>query len=55
MANASGRVVLAADSSKLDGKAMARPLPISRVDVLATELDPSDPRLDPLRAEVEVL
>lgn len=55
MANASRRVVLGADSSKLESQAMARSLPIARVDVLATELDPSDPRLDPYRGDVEIL
>ena len=51
MATASRQVVLAADSSKINSKAMARSLPMSRVDVLATELDPDDPRLDPFRSD----
>ncbi len=55
MASASRRVVLAADSSKLERKAMARSLPISQIDVLSTELDPADPRLDPYRGHVEIL
>lgn len=55
MAAASRRVILAADSSKLQGSAMARSLPMSRVDILVTELDPKDSRLDPFREHVEIL
>lgn len=55
MAHASRRVILAADSSKLTSKAMARSLAISQVDVLVTELDPDDPRLDPFRGDLEII
>ncbi|NYF16612.1 DeoR family fructose operon transcriptional repressor [Microbacterium sp. AK009] len=55
MATAARRVVLAADSSKLTSKAMARSLPMDRVDVLVTELDPDDNRLDPFRGSLELL
>jgi DeoR family fructose operon transcriptional repressor len=42
-------VILAVDSSKLGQRAPARGLPPERVDVVVTELDPADPRLDPYR------
>ena len=43
------RTVLAADATKLDRRAAALGLEWHRVDVLVTELDPTDPRLDPYR------
>ncbi|MCU1478733.1 MAG: transcriptional regulator, DeoR family [Subtercola sp.] len=55
MADASEHVVLAADSSKLGTRSLVRALPMSRIDVLVTELDVSDPRLDPYRNLVEIL
>jgi DeoR family fructose operon transcriptional repressor len=55
MADASKHVVLAADSSKLGTQSVVRALAISRIHVLATELDPHDGRLDPYRDLVELL
>lgn len=47
-------VVLVVDSSKLSHSAMAVALEWHRVDVLITELDPDDARLDPYRGMVEL-
>ncbi|WP_419818226.1 DeoR/GlpR family DNA-binding transcription regulator [Glaciibacter flavus] len=55
MADASEHVVLAADSTKLGTRSLVRALPMSRIDLLVTELDASDPRLDPYRNLVEIL
>ncbi|MFB2556951.1 DeoR/GlpR family DNA-binding transcription regulator [Herbiconiux liangxiaofengii] len=52
LARASATVVLAVDASKLEARARVRALPLDRVDVLVTELPPTDPRLDPYRAHV---
>jgi DeoR/GlpR family transcriptional regulator of sugar metabolism len=49
LADVSADVVVAADSSKLGLRAAAHALPPERVSLLVTELDPSDPRLDPYR------
>lgn len=49
LADVSADVVVAADSSKLGLRAAAHALPPARVSLLVTELDPSDPRLDPYR------
>lgn len=48
-------LVLAADSGKLGETATARALTLSDVDILVTELDPSDAALDPYRNHVEIL
>lgn len=45
--------VLAIDSSKLETRARFRSVPLSRFDVVVTELDPVDPRLDPYRDLVD--
>ena len=42
-------VVLAVDASKLGGRAVAVGLEWDRIDVLVTDLDPGDERLDPYR------
>jgi DeoR family fructose operon transcriptional repressor len=47
---AADRVVLAVDATKLDRRAAALGLEWDRVDVLVTELDPTDARLTPFRA-----
>jgi DeoR family fructose operon transcriptional repressor len=52
MARAASQLVLAVDSSKLQSRARVRALALDRVDVLVTELDPADARLDPYRAVV---
>lgn len=51
----SSRIVLAVDSGKLGTRAQARVFDFEDVDLLVTELDPSDVRLDPYRDLVEVL
>jgi DeoR family fructose operon transcriptional repressor len=48
-------VVLAAASSKLGTRAVARSLPWDRVALLVTELDPTDPRLKPYHANARLL
>lgn len=48
------RTVLLADASKLGSRATARALELHEVDLLITDLDPEDPRLDPFRGSVEV-
>jgi DeoR family fructose operon transcriptional repressor len=53
-AEVSTSIVLAIDSTKLGKRAAARCLPLDRFDVLVTELDPADERLDPYRQLVEV-
>lgn len=52
MVDASETVVLALDSSKLDTRARFRSLALSSFDVLVTELDPADTRLDVYRGEI---
>jgi len=49
MAAGAEEVVLAVDSTKLGGRAVALGLEWDRVDVMVTELDPSDARLAPYR------
>ena len=54
-AASASEVVVAVDSSKLGRRAVAPGLGLSRIDVLATELDPSHVRLDPYRETTEVI
>jgi DeoR family fructose operon transcriptional repressor len=54
MAVAAGQVVLAVDSSKLDGRSIAVSLDWDAVDLLVTELSPRDARLKPYRDLVEI-
>jgi DeoR family fructose operon transcriptional repressor len=54
MADVAAEVIVAVDSSKLGQRAPARGLPPERVDLLVTELDPDDPRLDPYRDHWEI-
>jgi DeoR family fructose operon transcriptional repressor len=49
-ADASAQIVLAVDSSKLGTRAAARCLPLDRIDVLVTDLEPTDARLDAYRS-----
>ncbi|MBO1901071.1 DeoR/GlpR transcriptional regulator [Leucobacter weissii] len=49
----SQRMVLAIDSSKLETQARFRSLELDDIDLLVTELNDSDPRLDPYRDAVE--
>ena len=55
MASTADHVVLAIDSTKLGKRSLARGLPFSSIDLLATELDPRDERLDAYRDVVELL
>jgi DeoR family fructose operon transcriptional repressor len=55
LGGSAGEVVLAVDSSKLGHRAPARAFPLDAVDVLVTELDPRDQRLDRYRASTRVL
>jgi DeoR family fructose operon transcriptional repressor len=54
LADAAGEVVLAVDSSKLDRRAAAVGVEWDRIDVLVTELDPTDARLQPYRALTDI-
>lgn len=49
LADVAAEVIVAVDASKLGQRATARGLAPDRVAVLVTDLDPSDPRLDPYR------
>lgn len=53
-AGVSNRVVLAVDSTKLGSTASARAFTLDEIDILVTELDPADHRLDPYRERVEL-
>ena len=53
-AERSAEVVLLVDSSKLGGRAVARALDWGTIDLLLTELDPADGRLDEYRDLVEL-
>lgn len=55
MAELSDYVVMAVDSQKLGTGAAARCLPWDGIDLMVTELDVSDVRLDPYRNHVELL
>ena len=54
LAHAAAEIVLAVDSSKLGHRAPARCFGLDRIDVLVTELDPRDTRLDPYRDAVDL-
>lgn len=51
----SGRVIVAVDHSKLGTRCPARMFDLADVDLLVTDLDPDDERLDPYRDAVELL
>ena len=48
-------ILLAVDSSKLGSRAPARTFELEQIDVLVTELDPADPRLDVYRKRCQVV
>jgi DeoR family fructose operon transcriptional repressor len=50
-----GRVVVAVDSSKLDGRAVALGLEWDVIDTLVTDLEPANARLDAYREVAELL
>lgn len=54
MAEVASQVVVGVDSGKLDQRAPARCLALEGVDILVTELDPSDPRLTPYKEFCEI-
>lgn len=49
------RIVLAVDHTKLGGRGQARMFDLDDLDLLVTDLDPRDERLDPYRDQVELL
>lgn len=51
----SSRIVLAIDHSKLGTRAQARVFDFEQVDLLVTDLDPTDPDLDPYRRIVDII
>jgi DeoR family fructose operon transcriptional repressor len=55
IAQGANDVVVAVDSSKLGGRAVAVGIDWDRVDVLVTELDPGDERLTPYRDFAQLL
>lgn len=55
MAATAEQVILAVDASKLGTRSVARGLPLSRIDLLVTELSANDKRLDPYRDVVQIL
>jgi DeoR family glycerol-3-phosphate regulon repressor len=54
-AQRSGQTILLLDSSKLGRTAVAQGLDLGAIDVLVTDLDPGDERLDAYRDHAEVL
>lgn len=54
LAEASGQVIVAVDHSKLGQRGAARCIPMERIDILVTDLDPKDARLKGYRAVCEV-
>jgi DeoR family transcriptional regulator, fructose operon transcriptional repressor len=55
LADVSAQVVVAVDHSKLGHCGPARCLEIDRIDVLVTDLDSNDARLDPYRKKLKIL
>ncbi len=54
LAQASSRVILAIDSTKLSQRSAVRSIGLSQIDVIVTELEVNDNRLDPYRDVVEL-
>jgi DeoR/GlpR family transcriptional regulator of sugar metabolism len=54
MAQASQRVIVAVDASKLSHRSSVRSIDLAQVDLLVTECDPRDPRLDLYRDIVDL-
>ena len=55
LADVSGDIVLAVDHTKLGRTGVARCLPLDRIDILVTDLDPEDERLHPYKSIATVL
>ena len=51
----SNRIVLAVDHGKLGTRAQARVFDFEQIDLLVTDLEPSDPLLDPYRDLTEII
>ncbi|MGH8937591.1 MAG: DeoR/GlpR family DNA-binding transcription regulator [Acidimicrobiia bacterium] len=54
LASTSSRIILAVDHSKLGTRAQARMFSLKGVEMLVTDLDPDDHRLDPYREKVRL-
>jgi DeoR family transcriptional regulator, fructose operon transcriptional repressor len=54
LAASSGRIILAVDHSKLGTRAQVRMFPLDEIDLLVTDLDPDDARLDPYRENIKL-
>jgi DeoR/GlpR family transcriptional regulator of sugar metabolism len=54
-ASRAATTVVLADSSKLGQRALVRALEWAQIDIVITELDPSDPRLDAYRSLVDLV
>jgi len=55
LASVSREVVVAVDHTKLSREGLARCLPLDRIDLLVTDLDPKDARLEPYRRAMRLL
>jgi DeoR/GlpR family transcriptional regulator of sugar metabolism len=55
MSDAAAQTVLAVDSTKFNTRARFRSLPLQSFDVLVTELEPTNARLDPYRDQVSLI
>lgn len=54
LSSRSERIILAVDHTKLGTRAQARMFALEEIDLLVTDLDPNDARLDPYRARVKI-
>jgi DeoR family fructose operon transcriptional repressor len=54
LSSASSRIVLAVDHTKLGTRAQARMFTLDEIDLLVTDLEPDDERLDPYRRQVKL-
>lgn len=54
LADVAGSIVVAVDSSKIGQRDSARCIPMERIDVLVTELDPDHDLLTPFRGQCEI-
>lgn len=55
MVRTSSRTVLGLDATKLETRSRVRSLSLDRIDVLVTDLSPTDPRLDAYRDSVKTI
>ena len=54
LAEVAGSMVVAVDSSKIGQRGSARCIPMDRIDILVTELDPDDELLAPFRGHCDI-